>query len=132
MAQVATDIQKFLHVNGSQNDSGNLITGDWNGDGKLDYAVLINHGYETLNDGTKEPRRVTVAFVSSGKVFEYFVLNTFGDYIAKDKKGTKAYDYETNSPIKFSNDAIFVGIWEKAGNSYVWRKDKFIYFNTSD
>lgn len=132
MAEVSSEIQKFLRQNNSRNNSGNFLVGDWNGDGKQDYAVLIRHGFETLNDGTKLPRNVSVAFVSGGKDFKYFVLDTFGDYIALDKKGKTAYDYETKSRIKFSNDAVFVGIWEKGGRSYVWRKDKFIYFITSD
>lgn len=132
LAKVSGDIQKFLRENNSKNNSGNFLVGDWNGDGKSDYAVLINHGYEVLNDGTKLPGKVSVAFVSRGKNFKHFVLDTFGDYISLDKKGSTAYDHETKSPIKFGNDAVFVGIWEKAGTSYVWRKNKFINFLTSD
>ncbi|MEO6589056.1 MAG: hypothetical protein ABIP06_06990, partial [Pyrinomonadaceae bacterium] len=116
----------------SKDNSGNFLVGDWNGDGKRDYAVLINYGFETLNDGKKLPRTVTIAFVSRSKNLKHFVLDTSGEYIAFEKKGTTSYDYETDSRFKFSNDAIFSGIWEKAGVSYVWRKDKFIYFVTSD
>ena len=132
MAKVSGDIQNYLREINLRNNSGNFLVGDWNGDGKQDYAVLIKHGFEILNNGTKSPRNVSVAFVSRASGFKHFVLDTFGDYIALDKKGRTAYDHESKSSIKFSNDAIFVGIWEKAGTSYVWRKDKFIYFLTSD
>ena len=132
LKKVSDDIQKFLRQSNSKNADGNIISGDWNGDGKKDFAVLINHGTETLNDGTKLPRDVSVAFVRRGKDYKHFVLNTFGDYLSLDKKGAKAYDHETQSGIKFANDAVFVGIWEKAGSSYVWRKNRFIYFLTSD
>ena len=132
-ANISPEIQKFLRANSPRgNSKGNFITGDWNGDGKTDYAVLINHGSEILNDGTRLPRSLSVAFVSGGKDFRHFVIDTFGDYAAFQKNGTKAYDFETQSTVKFSNDAIFIGIWEKSGASYVWRKDRFIRFITSD
>ncbi len=130
--EISVDIKNYLQKYEPKNADGNFIAGDWNGDGKKDFAVLINHGSETLNDGTKLPRDVSVAFVSVGKSYKYFVLDTFGDYIALSKKGTKAYDYESQSGIRFSNDAVSVGLWEKSAVSYVWRKNKFIRFTTSD
>lgn len=129
---ISADIKKFLQKNDAKNAAGNFISGDWNGDGKRDFAVLINHGTVTLNGGTKPERDVSIAFVRDRQSYKYFVLDTFGDYLAVDKKGATAYDYETQSNIKFDNDAIFVGIWEKGGRSFVWRKNKFIYFTTSD
>jgi hypothetical protein len=130
--KIPAEIQKFLRENESKNADGNFISGDWNGDGKKDFAVLVTHGSETLNDGTKLPRDVSVAFMRVGKGYKYFVLDTFGDYLAFEKKGTTAYDYESQSKIKLINDAIAVGLWEKSSRSYVWRKNKFIYFITSD
>jgi hypothetical protein len=130
--KISVDIKKYLQKYDSKKADGNFISGDWNGDGKKDFAVLITHGSETLNDGMKLPRDVSVAFVRDDKSYKYFVLDTSGDYISLDKKGTTAYDHETQSGIKFVNDAVFVGIWEKSGRSYVWQKNKFIYFITSD
>jgi hypothetical protein len=130
--KIPADIQKFLRENYSKNADGKIISGDWNSDGKKDFAVLINHGSETLNDGTKLPRNIAVAFMRAGKSYKYFVLDTFGDYLAFEKKGSKDYDYESQSGFKYANDAIAVGLWEKSSRSYVWRKNKFIYFITSD
>jgi len=131
-AKISGEIQKHLRENISPDTRGNLISGDWNGDGKTDYAALIEHGEDVLNDRMKLKRNLAVAFVRSGKTYKHSVLDTAGDYIAFEKKGAKAYDYDTQSGIRFKTDAVFVGIWEKAGRSYVWRRGKFIYFQTSD
>ncbi len=48
----------------------NLIKGDWNGDGKIDYAVLIEHGkWKNSQGGVIENRSFTVAFVRTQKGF---------------------------------------------------------------
>lgn len=130
--KILPEIQKFLRESYPKNVEGNFVSGDWNGDGKTDYAVLIDHGNHILNDGTKLSRDVSIAFVRRGNTFRYFVLDTSGDYLAFEKKGTTAYDHNTQSGIRFSNDAISVGLWEKSARAYVWRKNKFIYFATSD
>ncbi len=38
-AKISDEIQKHLRENISPDTRGNLISGDWNGDGKTDYAV---------------------------------------------------------------------------------------------
>lgn len=49
-----------------------------------------------------------------------------------EKKGSRDYNFETGKNFIYKNDAIFVGIFEKAGESYVWQKGKFISIVTSD
>jgi hypothetical protein len=140
-AKILPEIQKHLRETVSSDDArGDLIAGDWNGDGRRDYAALIEHGtlYSSdgnpvlTNDGKMLKRNVAVAFVQSGKSYEYFLLDDYGDYLLTEKKDTPLYDYSTKSRVRFKTDTIFAGIWEKAGRSFVWHKNKFIYFQTSD
>ncbi len=112
--------------------SPNFIKGDWNGDGKIDYAVLIEQGkLENSQSEVIGERRFTVAFVRTQKSFKYFQFDG-GDYIELMKKGSKDYNYETDKNFRYKTDAIFDGIWEKAGVSYVWERGKFIEIITSD
>jgi hypothetical protein len=110
--------------------SHNLIKGDWNGDGKSDYAILINHGKVQLGSSDYEPTAWTIAFIKTKKGYSFYKLDG-GDSIVLMKKGTRDYNYETGKKFIYKNDAIFVGI-EWSGSSYIWRKGKFIGFATSD
>ena len=110
----------------------NLIKGDWNGDGKIDYAVLIRQGKWKNSDGKAiVDRTFTIAFVKNQKGFKHFRLEG-GDYIQIFKKGVKDYNYDSNKDFIYKNDAIFVGVGECCGSSYIWKKGKFIGFITSD
>lgn len=112
--------------------SPNFIKGDWNGDGKMDYAVLIEQGKLKNSAGEViENRRLTIAFVRTGNIFKYFQFDG-GDFIQLMKKGSKDYDYNTDKDFRYQTDAIFDGIWEKAGVSYVWKNGKFTEIVTSD
>lgn len=110
----------------------NLIRGDWNGDGRMDYAVLIEQGKlkNTANE-IIEDRRLLIAFVKNRKGFRYSQFDG-GDFIQLMKKGAKDYDYNTGKDFRYKTDAIFSGIWEKSGVSYVWEKGKFVEIVTSD
>lgn len=110
----------------------NLIRGDWNGDGRMDYAVLIVQGkLENAAGEDIDDRRLLIAFVKSRKGFKYFQFDG-SDFIQLMKKGAKDYDYDAAKDFRYKTDAIFSGIWEKAGVSYIWKKGKFVEIITSD
>lgn len=119
-ATIKPEIIKFLKEN-KRPFQANLIKGDWNGDKKIDYAVLISKG-----DQTK-----TIAFVADADDYQYFEL-TGGDFISLNKKGSKGFDHNKQKGFTFENDAITVVFWEKAAESFVWRKNKFVSIITSD
>ncbi|CAN5356674.1 hypothetical protein BH20ACI1_BH20ACI1_24590 [soil metagenome] len=109
----------------------NLIKADWNGDGKTDYAVLIEQGKLRNSQGKIiGNRRLTIAFVKSRDGFKHFQIDG-GDYIQVFKKGEKDYNYDSQKDFIYKNDSIFVGI-DCCGSSYIWQKNKFIGFVTSD
>lgn len=112
-------------------DHPNLIRGDWNGDGRRDYAALIHYGREKSNSGESLLSYFVVAFIKRTRGYSYYKLEG-GDYIQKMKKGERGYDYNRDRNFIYKNDAIFSGIWEKAGESYVWQNGKFRSITISD
>ena len=120
IAKISADIVDW-HKKSKQPFEPNLIKGDWNGDKQMDYAVLIQKGKV----------RQTIAFIKKSGQFVPYKLDG-EDYIGLMKRGEKDYDYETEKDFVYKNDAIFVGIFEKSGVSYIWRKGKFIALITSD
>lgn len=126
-AQVSQEFQ-INHQAGKHSYEPNLVKGDWNGDGKIDYAVLIERK-QILNGNS--PKSLTVAFLRNSNGYRHYILEG-GDYIDLMKKGEKDYSYDWQRNFRYKNDAIFVGIGECCGSSYVWRNGKFISTVTSD
>jgi hypothetical protein len=120
LTDISADIKKY-HQENKFSFEPNLIKGDWNADGKTDYAVLIQKNKETQ----------TIAFLRDDNSYKHFTLDG-GDNIGLLKKGEKGYNYEKQKDFIYQNDAISVGFWEKGGNAYMWRKNKFISIVTSD
>lgn len=103
----------------------NAIKGDWNGDGKTDYA------FQLQNRNNKEAK-ILVALIRSGAGFKSYVLGKADDCLMSEKKGRKGFDFERQRSFRYQNDAIFSYIWEKAGTSYFWRNGRFRGILTSD
>jgi hypothetical protein len=132
---VNPDIHKSLKENVSANARPELIRGDFDGNGLLDYAAYIVHG-------TAPNRKVSiVALLRTRNRPKLYVLesNTIvtepvssDSYLALYKKGEEGYNYHTDKKFRYANDVIFVGIFEKAGVSYVYRNGRFRYIVTSD
>ena len=107
----------------------NLIKGDFDGDAKPDFAVLIQQGV----DANSLPNIFGVVFLKSATGYTSIKLEgSDGDFISFEKKGTKNLDIEKNKSFVLKTDAIFVGIWEKGGISYMWKNGKFVGIVTSD
>lgn len=105
----------------------NLIKGDFDGNGKTDYAVMIQR------ENNAQPAISTVVFLHSAKGYKMFDLEGGdGDYIVLEKKGTRAFDHDKNKGFAHKYDAVSVGIWEKAATSYIWKNGKFNGVITSD
>lgn len=108
----------------------NLIKGDWNGDRKTDYAILIEYGKNRLGNGALEPAVWTIAFIKQKSVYSVHKIDG-GDSIFLKKKGNRDYSYDTQKNFIYKNDAIFVAVnW--SGSSYIWGKGRFVGIATSD
>ncbi len=131
LSQVPKDVSKY-HKEKKFPFEPNLIKGDWNGDGRIDYAVLIEQSKLKNSLGEIIGERIfTVAFVRTQNGFKNFTLEG-GDYIQVFKKGEKDYNYESGKDFIYKNDSIFVGAGECCGSSYVWKKNRFVGIVTSD
>lgn len=120
-AQLA--VQKFVREEFGADARPELVAGDWNADGRRDYAALIR------KPGSAENQ--IAAFVSGANGF---VLRTLqgADYLETVPKGATGFNFEVQKPFRYPTDAIFAATFQKAGSSYVWKGDKFKRLATSD
>lgn len=123
LAEVETGIIEYFNRERAF-EQPNLIKGDWNGDSKKDYAVL-------LQNKNNSEERIIVVLIKTRKSYKDYILEA-NDCLMSIKKGKKGYDFESKKSFRYKNDAIFSYLWEKAGISYVWEKGKFRAVSTSD
>ncbi len=135
--KVDEGIHRYLRENISADIHPEFISGDFDGNGQLDYAVFIEHGVALGEDGNPVGHNTyVVAFLKSGDKLKFYLVDSGGDsgdeYIALIKKGEKGYEYGTDKNFIYKNDAIFSGYFEKGGSSYIYEKGKFRGKITSD
>jgi len=103
-----------------------LIAGDFNGDGRQDFAVLIN----TATNG------YLVALLASDSTYGVQVIDSSGcndgTIIDLVPEGTTEYDLITKTPHTYTTDAIGFGYYEKSGGTYFFQDGRFRYLSTSD
>ena len=130
---VDDEIRKFLKEYVSEYARPDLINGDFDGNGRTDYAVLIEENARSPKRADREMRKDRlVVFLTKVAGFEIKVLDPEGAYLAVMKQGDWDYSYETNQYFTYQNDAIFAGIFEKGGTTYVYEKGRFRSIITSD
>jgi hypothetical protein len=107
-----------------------FISGDFNGDGRLDYALKVTVV------AAKRSTDVIVAFLASDSTFTYHVLATQPSepdvYVVLDKKGSRLYDYETSKYFLLPLDGVGVYFFEKAGETFLFSNGAFRPVITSD
>ena len=131
--KVDEGIHRYLRENISADTRPEFISGDFDGNGQLDYAVIIEHGVALGEDGNPVGHNTyVVAFLKSGDKLKFYMMDGGGEYIALIKKGEKGYEYGTGKNFIYKNDAIFSGYFEKGGSSYIYEKGKFRSIITSD
>jgi hypothetical protein len=129
---VSDEVLQFLkqEMNGA---SPVIVKGDFDGNHRVDYAVLIRHGDLWYQGQVIGPRHLLVVFLRRAAGYKMHVIKEpNGQYIALAKKGTHDYNYNTDKEITYLNDSIITVIPEKGGSSYVYWKGKFYTFISSD
>ena len=131
--EVSQEVQQFFKQE-MKGASPVVISGDFDGNRRRDYAALIQRGFEFNYLGQPNgPRQSLVVFMRRNKHYKMHVIkDPNGEYIGLAKKGTTDYNYNTDKEITYVNDAIFTGIFEKGGSSYVYWKGRFYSFISSD
>ncbi|MCU1264472.1 MAG: hypothetical protein JWM21_790 [Acidobacteria bacterium] len=130
---VDDEISSFLRENVSPYARPNLISGDFDGNGDRDYAALIEHKNSSGKTGSPDESPVSlVIFLRTVTGFKMHVLDPEGDYLVSMKRGAWDYDFEAQRYFTYPHDAIFTGIFEKAGSSYIYENGRFRSIVTSD
>ena len=137
-AEVPQEIHRYFATL-SNPSHPNFIKGDFDGNGQMDYAVYVVYGKPAK-------RRVgVVALLKRGGTYKSYILVS-GEYVpnsrpleadgatylALNKKGERAFDFGAQKYFIFRRDAIFVGLFEKAGSSYIYERGRFREILTSD
>jgi hypothetical protein len=135
-AEVDEYVRSFLRERVSANARPEIIPGDFDGNEKADYAVLIKHGKMFDESGKVIGENVyVVAFLKKRNDYRLYVLNADGgapEYLTLGRKGEQSYDHKADKKFTYANDSIEGWIFEKAGWTYVYEKGKFRYIYTLD
>jgi hypothetical protein len=133
-ARISDEVRQALKEEVSPDSQPDLVKGDFDGDGQLDYALLIEHG-DIVNGARVVIGRNNhiVAFLKRGDDYKsYLVGSNTGEYLCLRRKGDGGYNYETQKEFTFANDAIEAEIFEKAATAYVYENGKFRAIITGD
>ena len=130
---VDDEIRKFLKEYVSEYARPDLINGDFDGNSQTDFAVLIEGKTRSPKGASIEMRKARlVVFLTKAAGFQIKVLDPEGAYLVLMKRGDWDYSYETDQYFTYQSDAIFAGIFEKGGTSYVYQQGRFRSIITSD
>lgn len=130
---VDNEIRTFLKGYVSENARPDLINGDFDGNGQTDFAILIEENTRSPKAASTKMRKARlVVFLNNAAGLQIKVLDPEGAYLVLMKRGDWDYSYETDQYFTYQHDAIFTGIFEKGGTSYVYRKGRFRSIITSD
>ncbi len=107
-----------------------LIEGDFDRDGKRDYAVLIVHGNVFNAAGVPfERREKLIVFLRRGRGYQSRLLSSEGFnsevYLGQQHRGDVVYDLATDRTFVCEKDAIIFCYFEKGATLHVYRRGKF-------
>ena len=111
----------------------NLVWGDFNGDAKKDYVLLLEK-YDANNNMSQ----LSVAFIQGQDNYKFYVIAEaiypvyLADYIWICYKGTELYDFGTDKHFVSGKDGINFIVSEKSSKTYFFEKNKFISIITAD
>ena len=130
---VEEEVRTFLKEYVSEYARPDIIKGDFDGNGLVDYAVLIEEKTTLPKKANAEMRKArVVVFLTKAAGFQIKLLDPEGAYLVLLRRGDWDYSYDTSEYFTYQNDAIFTGIFEKGGTSHVYEKGRFRSIITSD
>ena len=111
----------------------NLVTGDFDGDGGKDYAILIEHKDFRQPGEAFTHIRESLIFLKRGIGYKRIRLKDGGGpanpivYINLAKRGTWSREFVTNKKFRYPTDSISISYFEKASGTYIYKKGRFHY-----
>jgi hypothetical protein len=127
MGRVSIEVDKFFKENKFKFFPV-LVSGDFDGDGRADYAIKINY----------KGQWHAIIFLARGGNYEKSVLMAGGNasdldvYLSLYNKGEEGFNFETGKYFIFQNDAVEIGFYEKASIAYIYQNSRFDKVLTSD
>lgn len=110
-----------------------LIQGDFDGDGRTDYALLIEQD-AAANDRRAIPAQkiyIVAVFNKHGRYRMQVVTDEGGGSLMLMRSGQRDYNYETQREFTYAHDTIFSG-FGMGGASYLYENGRFRAIITSD
>jgi hypothetical protein len=135
-SEVSSDVQQFFRER-FPDARPNLIKGDFDGNGQMDYAMLIEHSNFDRSGAAFSHVVEKLAFLKRGARYKLYFLDDYAPsnlelYLNLAKKGEVGRDFKTEKKFRYPNDSISVSYFEKAGGTYIYRKGRFGYVTESD
>ncbi len=133
-SEVSGDVQQFF---AARLAAPNLIKGDFDGNGQIDYAVLIEHSnFDKSGVGFSHVVE-TLAFLKTGAAYKLYTLGGNAPanlelYLTLARKGEEGRNFHTEKKFRYPNDSIHVSYFEKAGGTYIYSKGRFRHVVESD
>jgi len=133
-ADISDEVRQLFKEDAAANTRPDLITGDFDGDGRADFAALILHGTTRVEQNeVVGPDFSLVIFMARDQSYQLHVIeDPGGGYLELIHKGDGSYDYEAQKEFTFEHDAIDAIIFEKGATSYVYENGCFRAIITGD
>lgn len=115
-----------------------VISGDFDGNGRADYAMLLEY------PNTDEPGKAFTHFVEALAFLDNagsFGLVRLRDrqpgpnsdlFLTLQKRGAQGFDFEANKKFTYPHDSIGEWYFEKAGGTYIYGDGRFRYVLEAD
>jgi hypothetical protein len=133
-SQVGADVQTFVRER-SPGASASVIKGDFDGNGRTDYAILLEYP-SGPQDGAINWLRL-VAFLADKKSFKLIELNDpipaepeF--YVTLQRKGARGYNLATDRRFRYPHDSIGMWYFGVAGGTFIFSNGRFRHVAESD
>lgn len=129
LSTVDEDIVEFLRER-SSGSQPNLISGDFDGDGRLDYAILIEHTNFHEPDKAFTHVLEKLVFLKRRKGYKKLVMEERQPadsilYMTLAKKGATGRNFISGKSFTYPTDSIRISYFEKASGTYIYRNGKF-------
>jgi hypothetical protein len=141
---VRREVRGYLKEDLSNVARSEVITSDFDGDGQIDYAVILDYWMAATSQtppigSDKSHYFLVVAFLKRNGYeflkrevgYEMYQVGIGGEYLSLMKKGSRAYDFAQRQYFDYPDNAIFVGYYGKGGTSYVYTDGSFRAILTS-
>jgi len=132
LAPVSRDVEEFAK---NQKVSPTRVSGDFDGDGRADIALLVFSGPVPVPDYPDRLNALHIAVCMNTRVgVRLFVIDKpyCGDGIAVSRRGDRYYDFEKEAEGTYKVDGVHAYCFEKAGATYQFENGSFRKIVDSD